>query len=92
MPLVLSLKAGQDFFIGVDRIVVGTVHGKSSFDLLVERTGAVHAITEDEAVEVLQDVYVSSGPRPLAGIAKVAIDAPQAITILRGDKYREGAR
>ena len=86
------MKTGQDFFVGGDRIVVGTVHGKSSFDLRVERTGRVYAITEDEAVEVLQDVYVSSGPRPLAGIAKVAIDAPQEIMILRGDKYRDSVQ
>ena len=92
MPLVLSMKPGQDFFVGGDRIVICGVQGKSAFDIRVESTGKVHAITEEEAVEVLQDVFVSAGPKPLAGIAKVAIDAPQEITILRGDKFREGVR
>jgi len=91
MPLVFSMKPGQDFYVGDDRVVVGTIYGKTRFDVVVEKTGHTHSISEEEAVEIITDVFVSSGPRPVAGIAKVAIDAPQEVLILRGDRYRESA-
>jgi hypothetical protein len=36
------------------------------------------------------DVFLSAGDRPQAGVARVAIDAPREITILRGDALRHG--
>ena len=91
MPLVLSMKPGQDFYVGGCRMSVGTVNGRQSFDVHVDKTGVTHCITEDEAIEVLPDVFISSGPRLAVGIARVAIDAPREVTILRGDRYREGS-
>jgi len=92
MPLVMSLKPGEDFFVGDERVIVGSIQGKTRFEVVVERTGVKYRISEEEAVELMPEVYVSSGPRPTAGVAKVAIEAPKEITILRGERYREYAR
>ncbi len=89
MPLVMSMRAGQDFYVGDDRVVMGAVRGKLGFDVFVEKSGSTHHITEDEAAEILLDVFVSAGPRPVSGSARVVIEAPPEITILRGDRYRE---
>ena len=88
MALVLSLREGQDFYLGGERIVVGKVSGLTRFDLVVTRTGKRHAITDEEAVEIADDVFVSAGDRPQRGIARVAIAAPRSVTIIRGDRYR----
>jgi hypothetical protein len=88
MPLILSLREGQDFYVDEEQIVVGRVYALTRFDLYVPRTGARHLITEQESIEVLPEVFVSAGDRPQRGIARVAIEAPHAIILLRGDKYR----
>jgi len=92
VPLVLSLAPGQDFFVDDDRLVVGPLLGKSRFEVTVEKTGVTHQITDEEAAEVLPDVFLSAGRGPAASLARVVVDAPQQIIILRGDKYREYGR
>ena len=91
MPLVLSLREGQDFFLGDEQVVVGRVHGIVKFEVKVKKTGKCHEISDAESVEILPDVFLSAGDRPQKGIARVAIDAPREIKITRGDRYRENA-
>jgi hypothetical protein len=88
MPLVLSLREGSDFYVDDEQIVVGHIYGLTRFEITVTSTTKRHMITEAESIEVLPDVFVSAGDRPQRGIARVAIEAPQAIILLRGDKYR----
>jgi hypothetical protein len=88
MPLVMSLKTGDDFYVEDERVIVGAIHGRMHFEVQVEKTGSVFQVTDDEAQELFTDVFVSAGPRPASGIARVAIEAPREITILRGDRYR----
>jgi hypothetical protein len=90
MPLVLRLKSGQDFFVKGVQIVVDKLHGDAKFDLKVPSTGRVYSIDEDAATEMreVEDVFLSSGGRVQAGIAKVMIDAPRSIDIQRGENVR----
>lgn len=90
MPLVLSLRAGQDFYVEDAQLVVGEIRGDTSFTLMVAATGKTFEITDQRAEEVLPDVFVSAGDRPQAGLARVAIEAPPEKLILRGDNYRPG--
>ena len=90
MPLVLSLRTGQDFYVGDEQLIVQTVRGSTCFDVRVASTGKVHEITNSQAAEVLDDVFVSAGDRPQPGLARVAIEAPSYLLILRGEKYRTG--
>ena len=88
MTLVLSLRRGQDFYVGDQQIEVETIRGKQSFDVRVVATGRVHTITDERATEVLPDVFPSSGGRAQEGLARIAIEAPPDVLILRGAKYR----
>lgn len=88
MPLVLSLREGQDFYIADTRFMIRRVHSETHFELRNHESGDVFDISEKRATEVLPDVFISAGDRPQMQIARVAIDAPPTILVLRGEKYR----
>jgi sRNA-binding carbon storage regulator CsrA len=92
MPLVLSLRTGQDFYVGDVQVVVGEILGKSRLKVRVPKSGRVYEISDEEAVELREkpDVFLSAGDRATTGVARVAIDAPREVTILRGESYRSG--
>ena len=87
MPLVLSLREGQDFFVGDEEFVVDKVVKETDFTLIRVRDKKRFTISETEASEVLTDVFVSAGEA--VPTARIAIDAHPSITILRGEKYRK---
>lgn len=86
MSLVLSLHAGQDFFLDDTQVMVDEVLSDQHFRVSCE--GKRFDVTDQEATEVLPDVFLSAGDRPQSGIARVAIDAPHDVLILRGERYR----
>lgn len=88
MPLVLSLKAGQDFYVGDERFIVDQVYAETHFMLARPGTGETFEVTDLRATEILPDVFVSAGERPQAQLARVAIEAPSDVLVLRGDKFR----
>ena len=90
MPLILSMKEGEDFYVGDIRVVVKTIYDQDHFLIGVEEVSYVeYDVLDDKAVEILPDVMVSAGNRAHSGVARVAISAPLDHTILRGRKYRE---
>lgn len=90
MPLVLSLKEGQDFFVGDEQFTVAKVHAENDFEVRRERDQKMFKVSDDKASEVLDDVMVSAGLPEL--MARVVIDADQETLVLRGDKYRNGPK
>jgi hypothetical protein len=94
MPLVLSLRQGDDFYVGKRRVEVWACTGRVKFQLKLDN-GVVFNVSDEESIEILDDVFVSAGNRagrPQHGIACVSIDAPREISIVRGDRYREAAQ
>ena len=95
MPLVLSMKRGDDMFITDQQFEVTRIFDDTSFTLTRREENADDErsfdITEKEAVEILTDVFVSAGDLFQNGIIRAVIDAPRSILILRGDNFREGA-
>lgn len=95
MPLVLSLREGDDFYVDDQQFLVNRIYDETSFDLFkageVDETHHPIAITEKQAVEVLPDVFISAGDLFQRGIVRAVIDAPRDILILRGDKFRSVA-
>ena len=89
MALVLSLREGQDFYLDDTQVRVTKVSGMMRFELFVPSRNTSHGITDEESIEVIEDVFISAGDRPQKGVARVAIDAPRSILIARGDRYRE---
>jgi hypothetical protein len=101
MALVLTLKEGQDFFVEEVRFVVEEVLGPLRFRLSYMREvspGEINVtqprsveITDARATEVLPDVLVSAGWNAPSAKARVVIEAPAQILILRGDTKRNRA-
>lgn len=89
MPLVFSLKQGQDFYVEDEQVVITSVVDYRKFELVRASDGKRFKITEEESTEIMDDVWIASGDNFQTGIARVSIDAPREITIYRGDKYRE---
>lgn len=87
MALVLSLKNGEDVYIGDNCFVVGHIHAPHDFEM-IDSAGKVYRITDAESEEIMEDVLVSAGSNPPLGTVRVAIEAPKGILILRGDKMR----
>jgi hypothetical protein len=89
MALVLSLKEGQDFYVGPERFVVDSVIDETNFTLTRASDARVFKITDARAAEIADEVFVSAGDKPMAVLARVSIEAPPEKLILRGDKYRQ---
>lgn len=88
MPLVLSLKANQDFYVGDEQFVVDSVHSETHFMIVRTSTRQRFEVTDLRATEIMPDVFVSAGERPQTLLARVAIEAPSDVLVLRGDKFR----
>jgi sRNA-binding carbon storage regulator CsrA len=90
MPLVLSLRTGDDFFVGDQHVVIGEVLNEGRFEMTVMSSGRHYLVSDEQAVELeeIADVFISSGDRPQHGVARVAIDAPRSIPVLRGEAAR----
>jgi hypothetical protein len=88
MPLVISLRADQDFYVGDEQLLIGEIHSPRSFQVIHAASGKVFEIDDSRAVEVLPDVLLSSGDQALSNTARVVIDAPRNLLVVRGDAYR----
>ena len=95
MSLVLTLRAGQDFYVGETRFEVMEVDGPNQFYIAEAKQGAPSPepedwieITDREATEILPFVMASSGDYLDTGAIRIALRAPRSILILRGENYR----
>jgi sRNA-binding carbon storage regulator CsrA len=90
MALVLTLKVGEDFFVNHDQVLVQEIVSPTEFTLRRTRDGASIPVREGRAVEVFRGVFISVGARGQNDLARVAIEAPRNVMLLRGDNYRRG--
>jgi hypothetical protein len=89
MALVLTLREGEDFVAGERRFVVQQIVADMEFVLRDDGTGKLHTVTDEHAVEIMDDVFVSAGDMPPSATVRVALSAPRSIRILRGECLRE---
>lgn len=92
MPLVLSLKEGDDFWVNDQQIVVTNIDSGTRFWVKASDEERKREITDAKAHEVQPDVFVSAGGFYKYGMVRVVIEAPRSIEILRGDRYRSKKR
>ena len=88
MPLVLSMRERQDFFIGDERFVIDHVYSETHFRVRNVKSGKVFDITDTMSTEVMTGVTLFAGDREQAMLCRVAIDAPRDVIVLRGERYR----
>lgn len=97
MALVIGVNEGSEFFIQDTRVVVIKVIDALRFRVRVE-TPAMdyeYLITEHEATVLPRidwdcDVKISAGLRGTDTLARVVVDAPKNIGVLRGSLYHRG--
>jgi hypothetical protein len=90
VSLALSFREQEDFFVGDIRFVIEAIHSDSSFRLRRVGDGRIFEINVSRAIEILPGVFASAGHRSQTTLARIAIDAPRHVCVLRGRKYREG--
>ncbi|SNS83362.1 MULTISPECIES: hypothetical protein [unclassified Azospirillum] len=90
MALTLTLKTGDDFYADDNRLVVQEILSDTHFR--ISGGDRIWDIVDDRATEVIEDVFLSAGANPQIGTARVVIEAPRAVLILRGENYRRGKR
>lgn len=88
MALVFQLNEGEDFYVVHEQVIVQTIVSPREFILHRVRDGENITIREGRAVEVFHNVYVSVGARGQSDMARVVIEAPRSISLLRGENYR----
>lgn len=89
MALILSLRTGEDFYVDEHRVRVREVHSNRHF--VLETQDDTHwEIVQDRMSEILPQVFVSSGLSKNLDVARVVVDAPREIQILRGVAKRRG--
>lgn len=84
MPLILSLKLGDEFTVDGKRLVVKQITKDRHFILHHEESDTHFECVMDRMSEVEPDVFISSGDRANQNTARVVIDAPRDIKIERG--------
>lgn len=91
MALILGVREGKDFFVGDNRIKVLKIQAENRFEIQVGKPGHLerHVISEEESKEVLPDIRLSAGLHGTPDLARVVIDAPEDVKILRGHIYRQ---
>lgn len=90
MPLVLSLRAGEDFYVGDRQFRLTNVISPNEFEIKDEANGSVYRIADTRATLVMDDVYLSAGEKQAVQAVRITIAAPPEMLVLRGSKYREG--
>jgi hypothetical protein len=88
MPLVLSLKQDDDFFVGSKQFRVVGVRSQNEFIVRDEQSGATFDIGDKRATEIMPDVFVSAGEKQAQQLVRATIAAPAELLVLRGDKFR----
>lgn len=106
MGLIIGVERGQDFFVGDTQVIVTDIFSERSFRLTVVRDGGDEHFEVDDSkkVAILHSekfvpgegmvsrplVWAQAGNRGSKVMARVMVDAPRNIEILRGHLYRKG--
>lgn len=91
MALALGFSAGQDFYVGDVRVKVHSIMGPRSFIVEVysdpDKIGIRKFVNDAESTKITEQARISAGIGDTNN-ARVLIEAPREIRILRGDIYR----
>ena len=91
MPLVIERSVGQDFYVGDKRFVVTAIDGANAFTVQREHDGEAFHVVLGTPREVAASVIVAVGTRGQNTLARISIEAPQSIRVLRGELYRSSS-
>ncbi len=90
MGLILTLRKGEDFFVGDSRFVVETIFDGRHFILYDPERDTRYEITEESASEIDDNVLVCAAVSTTQ--INISIEAPREMPIVRGSLSRSGRR
>ncbi len=88
MALVLSLRTNEDFFVQAAQFIIQNITSVS-FELKRVQDNKVFEIDNRKMVEIYPEVMVSHGHYTQEGVARVVLEAPRRIIIMRGERLRQ---
>jgi len=88
MALVFQLNQGEDFYVDHEQVIVQAIISPREFILHRVRDGKNLTFREGRVVEMFDNVHVSVGARGQSDSARIVIEAPRSISLLRGENYR----
>ena len=92
MPLALSLRKGEDFYVDDARFTLESVDSAAKATVMRESDGKSFDIFTTRAVPVTRDYLVRLSLGDIVqppSQARVVITAPRKMVIARGDNYRK---
>ena len=84
--LSLGLATLSNFYVGGKKFCVSKIYDGLSFRV-TDNDGEDYEITDKKSVKIMEDVYVSAGLNGTNKLARLAIEAPKSIEILRPKVY-----
>jgi hypothetical protein len=88
MPLVLTLKSGEQVYIGERAFGLEDVAVGQHLVVRDLASGDRYHLVGDRGRQVMPNVFMAMGDRGSGGTARVVIDAPRTLRVLHGNKYR----
>ncbi|HVC63634.1 MAG TPA: hypothetical protein VND19_25115 [Acetobacteraceae bacterium] len=88
MALVLERTEGQDFYIRDERYVVTKIISPKQFTVRRDRDGTTFDMVDGQSYELAPDATGSVGSRGQQTLARISIEAPRSVAVLRGELYR----
>lgn len=90
MGLILTLRKDEDFYVGERRFVVEEVFDNRNCLVVDPETGERFEITDDRSTEIAAEIMACTAVA--AESVNLSINAPQEVTILRGELKRGGKK
>ena len=91
MPLVLTLRRDEDFFVDNDRFILVAIVSDKHVRFRRDADSKMFDVISGQSTELDDDVIVSLGDRMTTKAARIAVDAPRERLILTGARYRDKA-
>lgn len=84
--LSLGLATLSNFYVAGEKFCVSKIHDSLSFRI-TDNDGVDYEISDKKSVKIMDNVYVSAGLNGTKKLARLAIEAPKSIEIMRPKVY-----
>lgn len=88
MPLVMTLRPGDEFYVGDEPLTVVRIDAPHHV-VIRTKSGQEFTINDTRGTEVLPDVVLAVGMRTQPSMARITVEAPRSLVVLRSEKYLE---
>ena len=92
MPLILALKEGESFYAGPKKFTLTKIVTPTRLTLTEEVNGLdnVFTVAGTSAQEIAPEVMAFIGDRSTAHVARLCLEAPRRIKLLREELLEQG--